>query len=217
MPISNLSNGLRTGVCTSTNRPTTPYEGQVIYETDTDLSYVYNGSSWQQITGGTAVGNSGLVYVTSATIGTTVSSVTVSSAFSATYDNYRILVNSTGSASLSIQIKLGSSVTGYYGFLVYGDSASNTVNGVGRNNIGQFDYIGGCGGASQAATASVDVINPFVASYTRFMNGVYQDTTNYGTMQGEHRVATSYSSFIITPASGTLTGGTITVYGYRKA
>ena len=46
MPISNLSNGLRTGVCTSTNRPTTPYEGQVIYETDTDLTYVYNGSSW---------------------------------------------------------------------------------------------------------------------------------------------------------------------------
>ena len=46
MPISNLSNGLRTGVCTSTNRPTTPYEGQVIYETDTDLTLVYNGSVW---------------------------------------------------------------------------------------------------------------------------------------------------------------------------
>ena len=46
MPISNLGNGLRTGVCTSTNRPTTPYEGQVIYETDTDLTLVYNGSGW---------------------------------------------------------------------------------------------------------------------------------------------------------------------------
>jgi len=46
MPISNLSNGLRTGVCTSTNRPTTPYEGQVIYETDTDLTFVWNGTAW---------------------------------------------------------------------------------------------------------------------------------------------------------------------------
>lgn len=46
MPISNLSNGLRTGVCTSTNRPTTPYEGQVIYETDTDKVLVYNGTAW---------------------------------------------------------------------------------------------------------------------------------------------------------------------------
>ena len=49
MPISNLSNGLRTGVCTSTNRPTTPYEGQVIYETDTDKVFVWNASAWKQI------------------------------------------------------------------------------------------------------------------------------------------------------------------------
>ena len=46
MPISNLSNGLRTGVCTSTNRPTTPYEGQVIYETDTDMVAIWNGTAW---------------------------------------------------------------------------------------------------------------------------------------------------------------------------
>ena len=49
MPISNLGNGLRTGVCTSTNRPTTPYEGQVIYETDTDLVYLWNGTAWVEI------------------------------------------------------------------------------------------------------------------------------------------------------------------------
>ena len=49
MAISNLSNGLRTGVCTSTNRPTTPYEGQVIYETDTDKVFVWNASAWKQI------------------------------------------------------------------------------------------------------------------------------------------------------------------------
>lgn len=46
MAISNNSTGLRTGVCTSTTRPQTPYEGQVIYETDTDLTYVYSGSAW---------------------------------------------------------------------------------------------------------------------------------------------------------------------------
>lgn len=150
------------------------------------------------------------------TIGSAVSSVTVNGAFSSLYDNYRIIMNSTGSVNTSIQIKLGSSVTGYYGFLVYGDSANNTVLAVGRANLTQFDYIGGCGGASLPATASVDVINPFGSSYTRFLNGVYQDTALYGTMQGEHRVAASYTSFIITPASGTLTGGTIRVYGYRN-
>ena len=46
MAISNLSGGLRSGVCTSTTRPTTPYEGQMIYETDTDKVLVWNGSAW---------------------------------------------------------------------------------------------------------------------------------------------------------------------------
>jgi ribosomal protein S11 len=46
MGISNVSNGLRSGVCTSSTRPTAPYEGQVIYETDTDRVLVWNGSAW---------------------------------------------------------------------------------------------------------------------------------------------------------------------------
>lgn len=50
MAISNLSSGLRPGICTSSNRPTSPYEGQVIYETDTDRALVWGGSSWIRIT-----------------------------------------------------------------------------------------------------------------------------------------------------------------------
>lgn len=49
MAISNLSSGLRSGVCTSTTRPTTPFEGQMIYETDTDMVALWNGSSWRYI------------------------------------------------------------------------------------------------------------------------------------------------------------------------
>lgn len=37
---------LRGGVCTSTTRPASPFEGQMIYETDTDKILVYNGSAW---------------------------------------------------------------------------------------------------------------------------------------------------------------------------
>ena len=46
MAISNSGVGIRPGVCTSTTRPTAPYEGQHIYETDTDIEYVWNGSAW---------------------------------------------------------------------------------------------------------------------------------------------------------------------------
>ena len=49
MAISNNSTGLRPGVCTFTTRPTAPYEGQHIYETDTDIEYVWNGTAWVRI------------------------------------------------------------------------------------------------------------------------------------------------------------------------
>jgi len=37
---------IQPGVCTSSTRPASPYEGQCIYETDTDKLLVYNGSAW---------------------------------------------------------------------------------------------------------------------------------------------------------------------------
>ena len=37
---------LQPGVCTSTTRPALPYNGQVIFETDTEYTYVYDGTSW---------------------------------------------------------------------------------------------------------------------------------------------------------------------------
>ena len=46
MAINSLSTGFRPGVCTSSTRPTAPYEGQVIYETDTDKLLVWNATAW---------------------------------------------------------------------------------------------------------------------------------------------------------------------------
>lgn len=46
MAINSLSTGFRPGVCTSGTRPTAPYEGQQIYETNTDKTLVWNGSAW---------------------------------------------------------------------------------------------------------------------------------------------------------------------------
>lgn len=49
MPVTNYlpsSRLIQPGVCTSTTRPVTPFEGQAIYETDTDTIRTYNGSAW---------------------------------------------------------------------------------------------------------------------------------------------------------------------------
>lgn len=41
------------GVCTSSTRPASPYEGQVIYQTDTDQTFVWTGAAWQILGAGT--------------------------------------------------------------------------------------------------------------------------------------------------------------------
>ena len=40
---------LRPGVCTSSTRPASPFDGQVVYETDTNLVQAYNGSAWETV------------------------------------------------------------------------------------------------------------------------------------------------------------------------
>ena len=42
---------LKQGVCTSSTRPASPFEGQQIYETDTDKVLVWDGSTWTPPTG----------------------------------------------------------------------------------------------------------------------------------------------------------------------
>jgi hypothetical protein len=60
MPISSnlgYSAIARPGVCTSSTRPSSPYEGQYIYETDTDKTLFWNGSAWVQSATFDASGN----------------------------------------------------------------------------------------------------------------------------------------------------------------
>ena len=214
------SAGLKPGVCTSTTRPSNPFEGQMIYETDTDLTYIYGGSAWQQVSGGTAVGNSGLVYVTSATVGTGVSTVTVSGAFSATYDTYKIIWTD-GTASQSgtqIGCQMGATTSGYKGNLVYQVWNSATVLGANAGTA-KFQFLGGekTGSANGGVYVNFELTNPFLTKYTYMVSQMYGGDTTSGSSQGVLTNSTSYSAFTLTPDAGTMTGGTITVYGYRKA
>lgn len=51
MTISATTQGLRPGVCLSTSRPSAPFDGQLIYETDTDRLAIWNGTAWTYMTG----------------------------------------------------------------------------------------------------------------------------------------------------------------------
>ena len=157
-----------------------------------------------------------LVLISSTTIGTAVSSVTVSNAFSATYDNYKIVISGgVGSVDDDMYLKLGSSTTGYYS-VRFGYRTTNVAAGfVDSNNGARF--LGGSI-TTNFINMNCELINPFLSKYTLFNgNFIYNSGAGlYCTTTGDHRVATSYTDFTITPNSGTLTGGTISVYGYKK-
>ena len=163
------------------------------------------------------IGTPGLVLIKSQVIGTTVSSVNVTGAFSATYENYKIVVSGgVSSTDAYLQMKLGASATAYYEFMFYGSFASATVNGANGNNNVQWFYTGDCVG-SQGLYMNVDLLGPQLAKYTRYGTATaYQGGAGSGVASGIHRVATAYTDFTLSPNSGTLTGGTIYVYGYKK-
>ena len=160
----------------------------------------------------------GLWLVKTQTVGTGVTSVTVTNAFSADYDNY--LVHYTGgtkttTSAFSIQLGPQTTQSEYYGILVYSLTTSGTIAVAVNNNNNRCDWIGG-GEANQESFAKVDVLGPFRTGYTKIRNGSYQDGKNFGTYQGEHQKAVSYTDFTLVLPNGTMTGGTIRVYGYRN-
>jgi hypothetical protein len=164
----------------------------------------------------TYLANSGLVYIKQQTVGSGVGSVTVSSAFSSTYDNYKIIYSGgTGSTSAALQLNLGSTITGYYGALIYGTSAGGGPTTAGYNNAATWTHSAGC--TATGIAADMDLIAPFLAVRTRLCNASYMDDSAFGTTNGALADTTSYTAFTFTPTGGTLTGGVIYIFGYRKA
>jgi hypothetical protein len=187
-------------------------EGQFAFLEDTNTTQFYDGVAWQPVGG-----DSGLTLISTTTIGTTVASVTVSGAFSSTYDNYRIIV-AGGALSVTdaITMTLGSTVTGYYRSW-YSMSYAGTPLNQGLANISGFSQA--LSGTTNSLSGIIDLCSPNLAKVTIISSSqVYASTT--GTvifLQGFLNDTTQYTAFTLTPASGTMTGGTIKVYGYQNS
>ena len=189
-------------------------EGQFAYIETTNTTQYYDGAAWQSV-GATP----GLVLITSQTIGSAVSSVTVSSAFSATYDYYKITINGgTGSVNdEQLGLKLGSTATGYYnGFVgaAYSPDATGTYSGNSTNSGTSFNAVGRV--MTNGLNLNMELNGPNLAKRT-IVSGT-MTSINVGRMySGFLDDNTAYTAFTITPASGTITGGTIRVYGYANS
>jgi hypothetical protein len=156
----------------------------------------------------------GMWLVKTQAIGGGVSSVTVTGAFSADYDNYLITV-SGGVNSIdgyTLDLKFGATVTGYYYSMIY-TSWNSVVQAAGGADTNRIDYVGqsGTGGVN----AFIEVNSPFLTKNTTVRASIPNSTFYGGTSNGILKNTTSYTSFILGTTAGTMTGGTIRVYGYR--
>lgn len=161
----------------------------------------------------------GMWLVKTQTIGTAVSSITVGSAFSSSYDAYRIVITGgVGSTDLDLRFNFDGNTANYYGGVIYHPyaTASGNAQGLGRNNIAYWDYVGNA--TTSTIAACFDVLNPFAAKNSGYMSQVPVLGTGGSALfaSGFHNSATSFTGFRIETSTGTLTGGTIRVYGYRN-
>ncbi len=184
----------------------TPSEGMTSYNQATKQLESYNGTDF--------IGMSGLQLIKKQTIGTGVSTVSVTGAFSATYDNYKIMIaggvaNNTGFLSL----QLGSTTSAYYGGytgVVYGNGTANLGNTNNGASFGQAGFV-----TAEVINLDINVVNPFLTKRT-LINGAFVGNSVGGVVAGIQDSNTSFTAFTLTPIAGatTLTGGTIYVYGY---
>jgi hypothetical protein len=192
-------------------------EGQLCYLSSTNVVQYYDGAAWQPV--GAA---SGLTLVKSQTVGSAVASVEVTGAFSATYDAYKIiLTGGTCSANNSgLTMVLGASTTTYSGaFIYYGNTQSTASSGT-PSALSIGTSLWQCVGTGSTSSNSIcmEIQNPFLASFTYYQANNF-DPVNSLIKQGFgiHSSNTSYSAFTIAAATGTMTGGTIRVYGYANS
>ena len=162
--------------------------------------------------------NSGLVYVSTTSI--TSSGQNIANAFSSTYTNYRIIVNEVATTNQNsiFAFRLGSSTvrTDYK----YGGQNINLGSGVldkDYNNAATFGFIGYTKGVDNDEASYVfDLLGPQTATRktwsSSWCNGQFS-----GQLSGVDNSNTAQTDINFIVSSGTLTGCTVTIYGYRIA
>jgi hypothetical protein len=165
----------------------------------------------------TAMDSIGLWLVKTQTIGTAVSSVTVSDAFSADYDIY--LINVVGGATNSgtaMNLTLGATASNYYSSGFNQSMTSATINAT--NTTAGSSWASAVLGSIAGFSGQITLDGPFIARRT-MVSYQARTSTTAGLVNQQHGFlsdTTSYTAFTLTMASGTMTGGTIRVYGYRN-
>jgi hypothetical protein len=115
-----------------------------------------------------------------------------------------------------MNMTLGATATGYYqaqNFLTWAGAASagNQANGASWQSV----FLT----TTNSHAGQMDLLSPNLAKVTVFNSMASWAKTDglFGNYGGFLDNSTQYTAFTLTPSAGTLTGGTIRVYGYQNS
>jgi hypothetical protein len=151
--------------------------------------------------------------VKSVTVGAGVTTIPVTGAFSADYENYLITyTGGTGTAVGDISLQLtgatGSDYDTGLSYAIWGAGSPSFASGAGTS----FSWMGNT--QTTGNTSFIQVMKPFLAQYTLVSSQFWSNGAGWS--QGRHKVAASYTGFSLIIGTGNVTGGTVRVYGYTK-
>lgn len=178
----------------------------------------------------TYLNNGGMVYVNSWTVGSGVTSVTMTNAFPSDYNAFRLIwtggtmTSSSGDSQIALQVGNGgtwlNTTSAYYQTLLYVLRASNTTpraaGGEGTNT--NFAWVGG--GGTSGAFVDCTIINVNLARTTHITSPAYAAWSDGGqgfTSGFINNTNTYADARLLVTGTGTMSSGKIYSYGFRLA
>jgi hypothetical protein len=178
--------------------------GQVLKKTSgTDLDVEWGTAS-----------SGGLTLINTTTF-TGVSSQSFNDVFSATYDNYKIIMKTTHtlSAKIEFRYRVGGVDASGNNYVTQRSSEAGTSATANSRNIGNNIHSLGTNTDTQHFNM-IELQGPFLAA----SSGLFYFETNganIDTAGGEHNLSTSYDGFTLFSSAGNMTG-TLRLYGYSN-
>jgi hypothetical protein len=203
---SGASSVIKPGVVTSSTRPSSPFVGQLIYETDTGRLAAYNGSAW--------VTQNGLNLLSTTTLsGATTTISGIDQTYSRIYGTISGVTNATGDGDFRCYVNNES--TGHY--YVGSRLDSGTPAAVGGANT--FFRL----------SVNTNLTRTNANNFFAFCINNYVSTTSYksidwsGSWNGDdvfvgtygHMSNTAITSLVFSNSGGNLSTGTVTLYGVK--
>lgn len=192
----------------------TPTEGMVTFRKDDNALEVFDGSTFVAVGGGS---ESGLVHIETADING-LSAFSFNNVFTSTFDNYRVLFNIFSTENnLVVNIRLRASGTDESGsrynlVQIFGNGST----AVSTAQTAQTSFTIGTSTDGNESIYLADILSPALTQNALGIGNEIRSTSGIGLRQFRVTNTTAYDGITLFVATGNITSGKVSIYGYRK-